>query len=144
VLFGHFADHGSAVAEQRERCFGIGGGNHTLDKITKRTYIYFEMKLEWDEKKNTKNMKTNTSTKSSGTDWAYLESKSDKEIDFSDIPKLDAAFWDKATLKMPQKKDSVTMRLDHDVLVWFREMGQGYQTKINAVLRSYMTAIRHA
>ncbi len=101
------------------------------------------MKFEWDEKKNTKNMKTNNSTNSSGTDWDYLESKSDKEIDFSDIPKLDAAFWDKATLKMPQKKDSVTMRLDHDVLIWFREMGQGYQTKINAVLRSYMTAIRH-
>jgi hypothetical protein len=39
---------------------------------------------------------------------------------------------------MPQKKESLALRLDHDVLVWFRGTGRGYQTKMNAILRSYM------
>jgi len=88
-------------------------------------------------------MNAKNSKKCSGTDWAYLATDSDEGIDFSDIPKLDADFWKNAKLRMPQNKDSVTIRLDHDVLVWFREMGRGYQTKINAVLRSYMKSARH-
>ncbi len=77
----------------------------------------------------------------SGTDWAHLASESDESIDFSDIPKLGPDFWRRAKLRMPHKKDSVTLRLDHDVLAWFRGLGRGYQTRINAVLRSYMQAI---
>ncbi|NCC52096.1 MAG: 3-oxoacyl-ACP synthase [Spartobacteria bacterium] len=88
-------------------------------------------------------MKEKNSSKHSKTDWDYLAADSDDGIDFSDIPKLDSNFWKNATLKEPQKKDSVTMRLDHDVLTWFRGMGRGYQTKINTVLRSYMTATKH-
>jgi uncharacterized protein (DUF4415 family) len=41
---------------------------------------------------------------------------------------------------MPVKKLSVTLRLDRDVLQWFRRPGRGYQTRINAVLRSYVAA----
>ncbi len=88
-------------------------------------------------------MNEKNSKKPSGTDWAYLATDSDEGIDFSDIPKLGPDFWKNAKLRMPQKKDSVTIRLDHDVLVWFRDMGRGYQTKINAVLRSYMKSARH-
>ncbi len=82
--------------------------------------------------------------KNSGTDWDYLASDSDEDIDFSDIPKLGSDFWKNAKLRMPQTKDSVTIRLDHDVLTWFRGMGRGYQTKINAILKSYMASARHA
>ncbi len=82
--------------------------------------------------------------KNSGTDWDYLSSDSDEDIDFSDIPKLGSDFWKNAKLRMPQTKDSVTIRLDHDVLTWFRGMGRGYQTKINAILKSYMASSRHA
>jgi uncharacterized protein (DUF4415 family) len=41
---------------------------------------------------------------------------------------------------MPHHKDSVTLRLDHDVLEWFKKQGKGYQTKINAILRIFVRA----
>jgi uncharacterized protein (DUF4415 family) len=83
-------------------------------------------------------MKKKTSEKHSGTDWAFLASDEDQKIDYSDIPKLDADFWRTAQLRMPGKKDSVTLRLDKDILAWFRASGRGYQTRINAILRSYV------
>jgi uncharacterized protein (DUF4415 family) len=89
-------------------------------------------------------MNAKNSKKKSGTDWQFLNKESDQDIDFSDIPKLGPDFWKKAVLKMPQKKASLTLRLDHDVVTWFRSTGRGYQTKMNAVLRSYMRAARHA
>ena len=45
---------------------------------------------------------------------------------------------------MPQPKETMTIRLDADVLEWFRKQGKGYQTRINAVLRSYMRAHKDA
>jgi len=87
-------------------------------------------------------MSGKTSKSGSATDWDYLASESDKGIDFSDIPRLGPDFWRKATLRIPQRKDSVTLRLDHDVLEWFRGKGRGYQTRINAVLRTYVNAAR--
>ena len=82
--------------------------------------------------------------KQSNTDWKPLEKMSDKEIDFSDIPELDKAFFKKATLHMPKSKKSVSIRLDADVLSWFKRQGRGYQTKINAILRMYMKAKTHS
>jgi uncharacterized protein (DUF4415 family) len=64
----------------------------------------------------------------------------DEEIDTSDIPPLDEAFFAEATLTKPQAKPSITIRLDPDVLDWFKSQGQGYQTRINAVLRRYVEA----
>jgi uncharacterized protein (DUF4415 family) len=87
-------------------------------------------------------MNAKNSSKRSGTDWEYLRADSDEGIDFSDIPRLGPEFWRNAEPRIPQKKESVTIRLDHDVLAWFRGMGRGYQTKINAVLRSYMRSAR--
>lgn len=81
--------------------------------------------------------------KKSQTDWKYLASQKDDEIDFSDIPRLGSDFWKNAKLRMPEKKDSVTIRLDHDILSWFKKKGSGYQTRINAVLRTYLEAHSH-
>jgi uncharacterized protein (DUF4415 family) len=64
----------------------------------------------------------------------------DEDIDYSDIPKLDESFWKTATLVMPEPKDRLTIRLDHEVVEWFKKNGRGYQTRINAILRSYMKA----
>lgn len=64
----------------------------------------------------------------------------DSEIDVSDIPKLDVAFFERAELRMPRPKKAVSLRLDPDVLEWFKEQGHGYQTRINAVLRMYKEA----
>jgi uncharacterized protein (DUF4415 family) len=42
----------------------------------------------------------------------------------------------------PDRKTLVSLRLDPDVLVWFKRQGKGYQTRINAVLRAYVKAHR--
>lgn len=88
-------------------------------------------------------MNANDSRKKSGTDWRFLTADSDEGIDVSDIPPLGPAFWKNAALRLPRKKESVTIRLDHDVVAWFRGRGRGYQTHINAVLRSYVQAVKH-
>ena len=85
-----------------------------------------------------KSMRGKNSRRKSRTDWDYLTSETDKGIDFSDIPRLGPDFWQKAKLRLPRNKDSITLRLDHDVLTWFRRSGRGYQTRINGVLRSYV------
>jgi uncharacterized protein (DUF4415 family) len=64
----------------------------------------------------------------------------DEEIDYSDIPELDEAFFEKALIVLPQSKASVSIRLDQEVLDWFKAQGKGYQTRINALLRAYMEA----
>ena len=75
--------------------------------------------------------------KTSGTDWERLNAMSDEDIDTSDIPELDDDFFQQAELHLPVKKP-VTIRLDADVLEWFKGQGQGYQTRINNLLRKYM------
>jgi len=83
--------------------------------------------------------KTNT-TKESRTDWQRLATTPDTEIDTSDVPELDKDFFRHATIRMPEAKQMVSLRLDSDVLDWFKRQGKGYQTRINAVLRAYMEA----
>ncbi len=72
------------------------------------------------------------------TDFRRLREMRDEEIDDSDIPKLDKSFWKTAKLTMPEPKDRLTIRIDHDVVGWLKKKGSGYQTRINAILRSYM------
>ena len=50
--------------------------------------------------------------------------------------------WDNATTEMPKPKADLHMRIDRDVLDYFRSSGRGYQTRINAVLRSYVKQMR--
>ena len=78
-------------------------------------------------------------TKSSKTDWSRLARQNDKDIDISDIPELDQDFFRQAELRVPAKQ-TVTIRLDADVLTWFKGQGSGYQTRINQLLRQYMQA----
>ncbi|MFM0169075.1 BrnA antitoxin family protein [Paraburkholderia sediminicola] len=77
--------------------------------------------------------------KASGTDWKRLAKTDDAQIDTSDLPELGDDFFQRAELHVPPKQ-AVTMRLDADVLSWFKEQGQGYQTRINKLLRAYMLA----
>lgn len=78
----------------------------------------------------------NTTSK---TDWKRLSEMDDKDIDTSDIPELDEDFFRRAEIRVPSKQP-VTLRLDADVLTWFKSQGQGYQTRINKLLRQYMEA----
>ena len=81
----------------------------------------------------------NTTSK---TDWKRLSSMKDQDIDTSDIAELDDEFFKQAKITVPPKQP-VTLRLDADVLGWFKSQGQGYQTRINKLLRSYMEAQQH-
>ena len=78
------------------------------------------------------------------TDWKRIRVLSDREIGNAvekdpEVRRTDARFWKKAKIVLPQPKQTVTMRLDADLLIWLRRQ-KGYQTRINAVLRTYMDA----
>lgn len=81
----------------------------------------------------------NASAKDSGSDLTRLDALRDEDIDYSDVPDLgnDEDFWAKAVLVKPERKSQVTLRLDSDILEWFKAQGKGYQTRINSVLRAY-------
>ena len=66
-----------------------------------------------------------------------IESIPDEDIDTTDIPELDEHFWKKAKLIKPTAKQAISLRIDNDVLQWFKNQGKGYQSLINTVLRSY-------
>jgi uncharacterized protein (DUF4415 family) len=61
-------------------------------------------------------------------------------IDYRDIPELPDDFWTQHPPVKRENKQMVTLRLDADVLAFFRKPGQRYQTQINAVLRAYVEA----
>jgi len=82
-------------------------------------------------------MKKKDLKKPSQTDWPRLETMRDEDIDFSDIPELTETFFKNAFIRLPKPKAKVCIRLDQDILEWFRSQGKGYQTKINAVLRAF-------
>ncbi len=141
--------------------------NNKTFQIICLTYVQYVhtinyMKFEWDKNKNSENiqkhkidfndvvevfqqgrrikMKPDTSKKKSKTDWDKLNSMSDSEINYSDIPELNESFFKNGKLRMPKTKPRISIRLDPDVLEWFKSHGVGYQTRINAVLRMYMEA----
>ena len=88
-------------------------------------------------------MKKGTSTKKrSRTDWKRIDAMRDEDIDFSDIPEQGPDFFKHAIL-WPGLKKQITLRIDPDVLAFFRKHGRGYQTTINAVLRKYVEAQKH-
>ena len=63
----------------------------------------------------------------------------DEQIDYSDAPRLHDAVWMKAA-EAPHTKQQITLRLDAEVLDFFKHGGKRYQSRINAVLRSYVEA----
>jgi uncharacterized protein (DUF4415 family) len=65
----------------------------------------------------------------------------DAQIDYSDAPNVPDAVWVRA-VEAPSPKKQITLRIDSDVLDFFRHTGKRYHTRINAVLRSYMVSTR--
>lgn len=55
-----------------------------------------------------------------------------------DLANLPDDFWDEGELVVPAGKRAISLRVDEDVLEWFRSLGPRYQTRMNAVLRAYM------
>jgi len=69
------------------------------------------------------------------TDWARLGSAPDH----TDDPEI-IVDWTKAELVEPAPKTLISLRIDADIVAFFRNQGKGYQTRMNAVLRAYMNA----
>ncbi len=87
-------------------------------------------------------MSDNASKLTSATDWAKVSALTDAEIDTSDIPPLDDAFFARAKLRLPPQAElvEVTLHLDPQVLRWFQHQGGEYERMINAALRIYAEA----
>jgi uncharacterized protein (DUF4415 family) len=51
-------------------------------------------------------------------------------------------FWDEAEVVVPGSKQPISLRVDRDVLAWFRETGPRYQTRMNLVLRAYVARMK--
>jgi uncharacterized protein (DUF4415 family) len=93
-----------------------------------------------------KEKRTGKSSVTTRTDWKRVRSLSDPQIRRAlesdpEARPTDAAFWKKARVVIPTAKQTITIRLDADLLDWLRKQ-KGYQTRINAVLRTYMEAKR--
>ena len=91
-----------------------------------------------------KEKRTGKTSVRKGTDWNRLRSLSDRQIRRAvesdpEARPTDAEFWKKARVVIPAAKQTITIRLDADLLEWLRKQ-EGYQTRINAVLRTFMDA----
>jgi uncharacterized protein (DUF4415 family) len=87
-------------------------------------------------------MKKRSTTKKSETDWKRVDAMKDEDIDFSENPEWTPEMFARAVLRrnfkpIPRKKQ-LTLRIDGDVVDWYKSQGRGYQTRINALLRAYM------
>ena len=69
-----------------------------------------------------------------------VASMPDEQINYSDAPGLPGAIWMKAATELPHTKEQITLRIDAEVLEFFKQTGKRYQSRMNAVLRSYVTA----
>ncbi|MFN0166598.1 MAG: BrnA antitoxin family protein [Bryobacteraceae bacterium] len=97
-------------------------------------------------------MKAKRTTKGKRTikksDWRRVDAQTDDDIrrairkDSDAAPEVDAAWFKSARVVMPQPKQAVSLRLDREVMEWFKKQGRGYQTRINAVLRAYVNSQR--
>lgn len=83
----------------------------------------------------------------SRSDWAQAAAMTNEEIEATVAADPDEADmimdWENATIEMPQPKAVLNMRIDQEVLDYFRDTGRGYQSRINAVLKSYVSRMRH-
>ena len=81
----------------------------------------------------------------SKTNWAKVAAMPDREIKFTkDAPRTSPEDWAHAVahrgLPFPSRKAQIALRVDEDVLTWFRAQGAGYQTRMNAVLKAFRDA----
>jgi uncharacterized protein (DUF4415 family) len=90
--------------------------------------------------------RTPSSPRRGRTDWKRVRALTDKEIE-DDVrsdpdvaPILDEEWFRTAKLVMPERKVPVSMRVDREVLEWFKAQGSRYQSRMNAVLKAYVKA----
>src|SRR4051812_27924059 len=75
------------------------------------------------------------------TDWARVDAMTEEELEASIDHEEEGTFdWSTISTTLPLPKQQLTVRLDPDIVQWFKDHGPGYQTRMNAVLRSYVDA----
>lgn len=87
-------------------------------------------------------MRKKDTKRRSRTDWKRVKAMSDQEIDCADVPELGEDFFARAVF-WPGPKKQITLRIDPDVLDFFKHQGRGYQRNINSVLRKYVELQKH-
>ena len=90
-------------------------------------------------------MKRQSSSKTSRTDWGRIRGMKDRDIKrSSEHPEADVKHIVRGIarqgLKAASGKTSISLRVDAEVLEWFKAQGPGYQTRINAVLKAFKDA----
>jgi uncharacterized protein (DUF4415 family) len=84
----------------------------------------------------------------SRTDWAAVKAMTEEQLEESIAADPDDVHepidWSLAVRGMPPRKRDIHIRIDEDVLDWFRQAGGGYQTRINNVLRAFMESRKRA
>ena len=92
--------------------------------------------------------RTRSSRRRGKTDWSRVDALSDRKIenairsDPDAAPLLDRKWFAKATLVMPEPKVPISLRIDREVVDWFKSHGARYQSRVNAVLKAYIQAHR--
>jgi uncharacterized protein (DUF4415 family) len=140
----------SAINEERWLAVGTIDNDYVTTIFTRRGSNYAssqcgdrEMEKKEDIRRYTSaELKAMRARGESQTDWARVRAKSEEELerdiaddpDYRDVPD---DWYKNATLVMPTSKKMLSLRLDSDILDWFKQQGPGYQTRINAVLRAY-------
>jgi uncharacterized protein (DUF4415 family) len=80
------------------------------------------------------------------TDWRKANTMTGKKLEASIRADVDDVRgepdWTQATMGVPAPKDHINIRVDHDVLAWFKANGRGYQTRMNNVLRAFVQSRR--
>ena len=71
-----------------------------------------------------------------------LATRSEEQVSSSDSSELKQKFWDNLEVFEPREKKPVSLRIDEDILEFFKKDGPGYQSRINAVLKAYVEAMR--
>jgi uncharacterized protein (DUF4415 family) len=82
------------------------------------------------------------------TDWAKFDVMTEEQLEASIAADPDDVHeeldWTQAVRGLPPRKEHINIRIDADVLDWFRRTGKGYQTRINNVLRAFVESRKHA
>jgi uncharacterized protein (DUF4415 family) len=91
---------------------------------------------------------THSARRRGGTNWARVDGLTERAIekavrsDPDAAPLLDREWFKRAKVLLPERKTALSLRLDPDIVRWFKAQGPRYQSRMNAVLRAYMEAAK--
>ena len=85
-------------------------------------------------------MSSGATSPKSLTDWKRVDALRDEDIDLSDSPEITPDMFARATVRRAPTEERRAVQLDADLFAWFKAQGEGYQQRINAILRAYKEA----